>query len=325
MREPDDPFPGQRGEGPAAWRARGCAVSAPATAAQRVSCPVCGHSEEQPVCRGGHAGIPVSVAACRTCGLVLLSPRESKAAYTRFYETVYSRLYRTDLDRDARKDTGPRVAAQIRPHFADPPATILDIGAGSGSVLEACRRAWPGSRLFAVEPDASCRRRLQDVVKADVVGDDVDTFDWGAHEKRFDLVILRHVLEHTFDPVAVLRGIRRVLSDRGLVYVAVPNLLAAPPDVRLRTWWFRYYHTFYFTEQTLRAVTARADLSVAAGGLYRAEMWLLSGVSGPVVRPPNEFDRVHAWLRRRLRREWGRELLHAVAGKVRRAPRLSAP
>jgi 2-polyprenyl-3-methyl-5-hydroxy-6-metoxy-1,4-benzoquinol methylase len=48
---------------------------------------------------------------------------------------------------------------------------------------------------------------------------------------RFDAVFLIHTLEHLDDPVAVLRRVRGWLSDRGRLFVAVPNADAASRQI----------------------------------------------------------------------------------------------
>ena len=67
--------------------------------------------------------------------------------------------------------------------------------------------------------------------------------------QAFELVIMRHVLEHSLAPVQWLQKVSRILKPDGLLYVAVPDMLHFQPPL----WgsWFQIPHTYYFSQQTL--------------------------------------------------------------------------
>ena len=68
-----------------------------------------------------------------------------------------------------------------------------------------------------------------------------------------DVVTLFHVLEHLADPPAVFRKLHHVLSDQGLLFIEVPNILqsdASPHNVFFKA------HLFYFSRFTLHAAAS---------------------------------------------------------------------
>ncbi|MGB1103629.1 MAG: class I SAM-dependent methyltransferase [Crocinitomicaceae bacterium] len=77
-----------------------------------------------------------------------------------------------------------------------------------------------------------------------MLSDDVNSNWYTKLNERFDLIIMRHVLEHFLDPLTVLKRIREVLSEDGVLYIAVPNNLNPTQD--LEKVWFRVVHTYYF-------------------------------------------------------------------------------
>ena len=60
------------------------------------------------------------------------------------------------------------------------------------------------------------------------------TFETVTLPARYDAVFLIHTLEHLDDPVAVLRRVRDWLTDRGRLFVVVPNANAASRQIAVQ-------------------------------------------------------------------------------------------
>jgi 2-polyprenyl-3-methyl-5-hydroxy-6-metoxy-1,4-benzoquinol methylase len=106
------------------------------------------------------------------------------------------------------------------PAPSGPEARLLDVGCGSGTYLKLMRDL--GWQVRGVELDIgavqTARRAGLDVRQGAM--DEVDPELDGV----FDVVTVGHVIEHTHDPVAVLRGTWRVLKPHGIVWIGTPNL-----------------------------------------------------------------------------------------------------
>ena len=75
-----------------------------------------------------------------------------------------------------------------------------------------------------------------------IISNDADS-NWDENFKNFfDVIILRHVLEHFLDPSSILKKIYNTLNNRGTIYVAVPNNLL----LTRQKGWLRIAHTYYF-------------------------------------------------------------------------------
>ncbi|HLK39211.1 MAG TPA: class I SAM-dependent methyltransferase [Polyangiaceae bacterium] len=99
--------------------------------------------------------------------------------------------------------------------------SVLDVGCGSGQVLEALRR--PGLRLCGVEMAADAVRSLeQRGIEGRAV--DLETAALPFRDGEFDVVLCYDVLEHVFAPGRLLGEIGRVAGS-GYVFVCVPNVL----------------------------------------------------------------------------------------------------
>ena len=98
---------------------------------------------------------------------------------------------------------------------------VLEVGCGTGYVLQGLRHTFPSLRLTGLEPGADgvhiARERVPD---ADFVVADARQL---TYEATFDAVCAFDVLEHIDDDAAVLAGLHRALRIGGVLFVTVPQ------------------------------------------------------------------------------------------------------
>lgn len=115
----------------------------------------------------------------------------------------------------------PHVAAKVRALAADPDTRILDLGCGSGALLE--RLAAMGYRqLTGVDirpPAATAAIRYEQA--------DLDLFRLDAADGSFDLALAVEVIEHIENPGLFLAELARLLKPGGLALFTTPNLHSA--------------------------------------------------------------------------------------------------
>ena len=111
----------------------------------------------------------------------------------------------------------PGTQALLRAHGAVPGASVLEAGAGGGSVVQwLAEQVGPTGRVLAVDIDVrfveSLRSSTVEVLQADLVNDELP-------ESAFDLVHSRMVLEHLAERDAVLERLVRSLRPGGTLVV----------------------------------------------------------------------------------------------------------
>ncbi len=95
----------------------------------------------------------------------------------------------------------------------------LDIGCGQGANLLAAREL--GCEVLGIEPSREHSRTARDLF-----GLPVEDGYFSASRlspRRFDLIILSHVIEHIFDPRAFIIDILKVLAPGGVLVIVTPN------------------------------------------------------------------------------------------------------
>lgn len=189
---------------------------------------------------------------CRLCGSgdLVLAYTQGDAGQYHFYRCRSCRLVNYDLrggldqgkyeevsaspaDDDAPANHGSTRSYAYLSRYARPPGRLLDIGCGNGRILHlAARDGWDATGL---ELSADLARRSAastgcTVLTMSFLDPSAATID-GA---PFDVVILRHVLEHLPDTRLALDRLRSLLAPEGVALLEFPNIDAL--DLRLKRW-----------------------------------------------------------------------------------------
>lgn len=159
---------------------------------------------------------------------------------------------------------------------------ILDIGSGRGKFLVEVAQA--GGDAVGIERSetfiATAHQRAKDAGVAIRVergmGEQLPFPD-----QSFGFVNMSELIEHVEDPVRVLREVRRVLKDEGMVYISVPNRYAL---------WDPHFHVYFvnwlprsLSSAFLRLFGIHKDLSTELdNGLQRLDemhYYTLAGIT----------------------------------------------
>ncbi|MEL6412485.1 MAG: class I SAM-dependent methyltransferase, partial [Pseudomonadota bacterium] len=128
--------------------------------------------------------------------------------------------YEYDIELDS--DTAPaRVLRMI-----EPGSRVLEIGAGPGSITKRLIDTLKCD-VVALEVEPTAIKKLKEFCPK-VYSMDLNDSHWSKKlikdEGLFDYVVAADVLEHVYDPWAVLGGMRELLSERGSVILSVPHV-----------------------------------------------------------------------------------------------------
>lgn len=189
-------------------------------------CRLCRGEELTPYYRQGNDGRFVYYK-CAVCSLVNLdlSAGMDQAQYTDEWVDPRDESARQNRENDASFDF-------ILKHVPGP-GNFLDVGCGHGRLLFRAMQA--GWQVKGIELSAPTAERVSQtlgvtVVSGDFMENPVDPHDAG----RYDLISLRHVLEHLPDSRLAMTRIRQMLAADGRLLLEMPNIEAW--DKRLKRW-----------------------------------------------------------------------------------------
>jgi SAM-dependent methyltransferase len=272
----------------------------------RRACPVCGAADPRIVFRQDFATVematPVAgydVAVCHRCGGAYADGIPDQAAFDRYYREMSKYEYAQRDGAESEYDTRrlELIAGIVAPHVPSSRARILDVGCASGRLLASLRdRGF--ANVAGLDPSPACAATAKRLY-----GIDVRTMTLGEMAQsgeRFDVVIMVGVLEHLRDLDSAFDQLRGVLTDRGLLYVEVPDVTAFADWPNAPYQDFSTEHINFFSPISLTNLMARHGFTRTfleqnhRDQSYKTVMSNISAVfrlDSPAGQPTIEVDR----------------------------------
>jgi SAM-dependent methyltransferase len=212
---------------------------------------------------------------CSTCRCVRIEPQPDDELLGRCYVDAYVGAGRPHEIVTAVGDRLGRPEARRVVSLANPVGAALDAGCGDGAfLLRLAEAGWKGP-LLGLEPGRAAAARARShgfeveekaVEQLDAVGE-------------FDLVVLRHVIEHVRSPRGVLERVRRSLRPGGLLYLGTPDERALSARVFGRYWhgWDPPRHLWILNPEGVRRVLRETGFELVAERWgFAPEIWTAS-------------------------------------------------
>lgn len=192
---------------------------------ETIDCPICGSKNHSCLFttrdfRYSTCDVRFKVVICQGCGFKFLNPRPTQESIWEFYKNDFHKpgdsgayvfmqplfkLFTQKLIRDIRgyKTNGK----------------VLDIGCGNGHLLSILTRE--GYDAYGVEPSDCATKFFPNNVRGKIYNKKIK--ECAFTEKFFDFIFLFQSLEHIHNLEDLFQEIKRILSPRGILWIAVPN------------------------------------------------------------------------------------------------------
>lgn len=146
--------------------------------------------------------------------------------------------------------------------------SMLDIGCGTGWIS----RQWAdaGARVTGLEPSVprAAVARERGIKVLSCYAEELDD------SERYDLIVIRHVVEHLEDPKAILRSFVSRLNPDGLLLVVVPNIDCIGRKIFDADWtWVLPWHCNFFSPRSLTHLLERCGFQVVKSWQTPSPLW----------------------------------------------------
>jgi len=178
-----------------------------------IPCPICLSSSDSTLSffRG------FRIAGCANCEFILVNPRPTQESLCKLYSNQKQNPFFAD-DFEPLEYEQPvlsKIIRQIQEYV--PTGALLEVGCGRGDLLKLAQKSGfsaTGCDLFGGEvPESDGIIFYDSTVKEAQIPDNT-----------FDIVVMRNILEHLFDPNMEIGDIGRILRPNGYLYLKVPNV-----------------------------------------------------------------------------------------------------
>lgn len=212
-------------------------------------------------------GLQVYTKICPECGLIMTNPRMTQKSYNLFYDCEYRALYVGKREADniyfkRQIKRGNRVIKFLERNIdLSEIQSVLEIGCGAGGILYPFKQI--GKNVTGIDIGSEYLKygreqglELRNISTADLVQE----------EKKYDLIILNHVLEHFLSLKTELENITSLLNQNGLIYIEVPGIQSIGSvyegDLLM---YLQNAHVYYFSKATLVGNVEKYGLTCIAG------------------------------------------------------------
>jgi SAM-dependent methyltransferase len=253
------------------------------------TCPICENQKFEPYLKARDHTVTqeeFELKKCERCHFIVTSPRPTEETIGKYYasdnyishsgksSSLFDKIYL------AARNITLKWKSDLIDQYSPKPATILDFGCGTGEFLHHLKKR--GYHIMGVEPNPVAR------VKANLnlegkVSDNLLTIK----NNSVDIITLWHVLEHVHTLNETLQLLKKILSEKGYIIIAVPN--AESHDCKeYKNLWAGYdvpRHLWHFTQETMRALLYRNGLTLVAVKPMKLDSYYVSLLSEQYKNP----------------------------------------
>jgi SAM-dependent methyltransferase len=228
-------------------------------------------------------GLPARSVLCHHCGLIRIDPRWDDDTYARIYEQFFWPLQvgffeitqeRFNLSVKRAAPFGEFLKSRIELEGK----SLLEIGCSYGAGLSSLKET--GAQLTGYDYDERCLNFGRTFTGLDLRPGGIKS---AVNEgKPYDVVVLRHVLEHFLNPFEECLLLRSLLNQNGILFVEVPGIFNLNDIGNDPLMYFNVFHTFSFTLSTLTCLMNACSFKRIYGDEQVNGLWV-AGAAGEMV------------------------------------------
>ena len=207
-------------------------------------------------------GEKFNIVQCWNCNLAFVNPRPSDDEIGKYYpDEYYVNAEEWNIERDDVKELQRRLEYVVKHYGPKPPGKLLDIGIFNGAFVSFTLNS--GWDAYGLDPSLEAISLARQIVPTERL------FHGYAESppfppSTFEAVSMWEVLEHTLDPLHVLKTVRNLISSKGLIVISVPNFASLESRLFGKYWNGLDVprHLYHFTPATLDRMLKKAKLNI---------------------------------------------------------------
>ena len=152
---------------------------------------------------------------------------------------------------------------------------LLDIGCGTGWTTSIWQKH--GFRVTGLEPSQQRCEFAKENYMVNIVNGHLEELD---SEKKFDIIVLRHVLEHIEEPGEFISEVSGHLNENGLILITIPNINSIGRYLFKENWeWVLPWHLHFYFPKTLKALVQKCGFECVRVYQMPSPLWYPSSLA----------------------------------------------
>ena len=233
-------------------------------------CPSCGTRTSKINFRYLYSDQFSYVFQCSSCSLEFLRPLPLTQIEERQMDSIDdAELFNSGLFQTLHKKMviAPEIS-RVQKLLGRTDYSMLDVGCGTGWIS----KIWAdsGARVTGLEPSAAraAIARKRGILVLSCYAEELDD------DEKYDLIVIRHVVEHLEDPKAILRGFVSRLNPNGVLLIVVPNIDCIGRKIFASDWtWVLPWHCNFFNPRSLKYLLEECGYQVAKSWQTPSPLW----------------------------------------------------
>lgn len=146
---------------------------------------------------------------------------------------------------------------------------LLDIGCGTGWTTSIWQKH--GFQVTGLEPSHSRCEFGKKNYDVNIINGNMSDLDDG---KKYDVIVIRHVLEHIKEPKEFLSELRGHLKDGGLLLITIPNINCVGRYLFKENWeWVLPWHLHFYYPKTLKTLVENTGFNSVKSYQTPSPLW----------------------------------------------------
>ncbi len=231
-------------------------------------CPICGNGQAALLFRQSFEGPAAAtllagydVVVCSGCGAAYADRIPPQSVFNDYYRDLskYENSQRSGKESSFDDQRFRDVAIAVEPFIPGPQARVVEIGCATGRQLDLIRQRG-FSNIRGIDPSPGCAEAAEKLYRVPVTPGTI--FNLSAVES--DFLIASHVLEHIVDLSAAIQSMAGALSEKGRIYIEVPDATRMVGRADAPYQEFSTEHINFFSPQSLANLFSRHGFAVVA-------------------------------------------------------------
>ena len=224
--------------------------------AQGIACLICDSRDARSLYTYWYNEQRCDIYRCCGCGHLFIHPQPLAVLDSRNMDTIEDAEFfgNAFLKQLHEKLILNREIKAISRFIDNQQPTLLDIGCGTGWTTQVWKKN--GFNVFGIEPSEVRGRFCRDTYGIEVFCGHIEDYKT---ERKFDVIIMRHLLEHIGEPLDVLKRVKAWLKQDGILLIVIPNINSIGRFIFKENWeWVLPWHLHFYTPQTLVRLLEKA-------------------------------------------------------------------